>query len=174
MELQNSKSWQYFEQPTEEQLDAFFEGGPASTSGVPDGKLRAKRALPFYLGRLEKLVGTKGFAVGTEFSLADALIYNTFGEILKDNEAHEKVPQFRREPFGDAARMAAEFAPILGGAPAARTAPALAESTLRIESIPCLLLLLLPQPTNQPTTQPNAESASTQGEQVVVFSSGVV
>ena len=105
MELQNSKSWQYFEQPTEEQLDAFFAGGPASTSGVPDGKLRAKRALPFYLGRLEKLVGTKGFAVGTEFSLADALIYNTFGEILKDNEAHEKVPQFRREPFGDAARM---------------------------------------------------------------------
>lgn len=105
LELQNAKGWQYFDKPTEEQLVAFFEGGPASTSGVPDGQQRAKRALPFYLGRLEQLVGTEGFAVGAEFSLADALIYNVFGETLKDSEAHEKVPQFRRVPFGDAARM---------------------------------------------------------------------
>lgn len=69
-------------------------------------KTRSTRALPFYLGRLEQLVGTDGFAVGSQFSLADAIIYNTFGETLKDNEAYEKVPQYRREPGGDAARMA--------------------------------------------------------------------
>jgi len=105
LELQNAKGWAYFDEPTEQQLVAFFEGGPASTSGVPDAEQRSKRALPFFLGRLEQLVGTEGFAVGTQFSLADALIYNAFGENLKDSEAHEKVPQYRREPFGDAARM---------------------------------------------------------------------
>merc|ERR1712025_1287164 len=102
--------WAYFEKPTEEQLDAFFDGGPAGTSGRADATQRSKRSLPFFLGRLEHLVGKNGFAVGSQFSLADALIFNTFGETLKDNEAHEKVPQYRREPGADGARMAKALA----------------------------------------------------------------
>ena len=109
-ELEASKGWAYFDKPTEEQLVAFFDGGSTDTSGQADMKTRSSRALPFYLGRLERLVGTEGFAVGSQFSLADALIYNTFGETLKDNEANESVPKYRREPGGDGARMAKALA----------------------------------------------------------------
>jgi len=103
-ELKDSAPWGYFDTPTEEQLVEFFESGPTGASGPADMKLRSKRRLGFYLARLESLVGSDGFAVGTRFSLADALIYFMFGETLKDDEAKETVAQHKREPLCSAAR----------------------------------------------------------------------
>ena len=45
--------------------------------------------LNWYMGRIERLVGTSGFAVGSKISLADISFYNIFGETLLDSEAPE-------------------------------------------------------------------------------------
>ena len=58
--------------PTEEALTAFFDDATAAdTTGAADRSAYAKRALRWFLGRIEVVVGANGFAVGNKFSLAD-------------------------------------------------------------------------------------------------------
>jgi len=71
--------------------DAWF------TSPVPT-KREEPRHLLWYLQFLEKVVGADGFAVGGKVSLADAVIYNKFGEDASEVKGGG--------PFGDAAAMA--------------------------------------------------------------------
>ena len=57
------------------------------------------------MGRLEQLVGADGFAVGGKLSLADLLLYKTFGETLDIKDAKDPaLPAHRREPFASFAR----------------------------------------------------------------------
>lgn len=90
----------YGKEPTEEELDAFFLGGSNDKSPAPaDMSTRSERRLPWWLSRIESALGDKGYAVGSKLSLADVLLYNTFAEVLKDDEAVEGLPQWKREPF---------------------------------------------------------------------------
>merc|ERR1712150_8008 len=104
VDLKSAIPWGYGETPTEKQLTAFFDEGPTDSSGPADATQRSKRGLKWFAGRLNKLVGSDGFAVGSDYSLADALIYNAFGETLKDSEANPGIPQCRREPYGSTVR----------------------------------------------------------------------
>jgi glutathione S-transferase len=57
------------------------------------------------MGRIERVLGTEGFAVGSKLSLADVLLYNTFADYLRDEEANADLPSFRRYPFASKERM---------------------------------------------------------------------
>jgi glutathione S-transferase len=73
---------------------------------------QGKRALPYYLQALEKCLGN-GFAVGSSFSMADAVIYNKFGENCKTKGLFGDADS---QPFGDAAKTEAaltKYAPKL-------------------------------------------------------------
>lgn len=95
----------YGVEPTTEVLDSWFDTGATDASPAPaDGSARDTRFLGWWMGRIEAVVGSGGIAVGDKISLADVLIYNTFAEHLKDDEAAEGVAKFRREPFGSKAR----------------------------------------------------------------------
>lgn len=93
----------YGQEPSAESLDKWFDGGATDTSGPAVGADRSNRFLSWFMGRMEATLGSEGFAVGNKLSLADVLIYETFAEFLKDEEAGD-LPQFRRESFCSKAR----------------------------------------------------------------------
>lgn len=95
--------------PTEEFFDTWFNGGANDVDGQADGEKRSQRYLTWYSGRLEKILGNNGFAVGDRLSLADVYIYVVFGDYLKPEEAAEDVPDYRRGPFGSKERMDAKL-----------------------------------------------------------------
>lgn len=49
------------------------------------------------------LIGPRGYAVGSQFTLADIIIYNAFGDVLSAAE-NPGVPPHIREPFGSLSR----------------------------------------------------------------------
>ena len=91
------------QEPSAEALDKWFDGGATDISGYAVGADRSNRFLSWWMGRIEATLGSEGFAVGNKLSLADVLIYETFAEYLKDEEAGD-LPKFRRESFCSKAR----------------------------------------------------------------------
>lgn len=121
--------------PTAEVLEKWFNTGATDASPAPaDRAGMSERFLQWWMGRIEHVVGSNGFAVGTKISLADVLIYNTFAEFLKPEEAKEGVAQYRREPFGSKARTDAALQSARDSLPSAR--PWLATPTSRSTSLP--------------------------------------
>lgn len=100
----------YGTDPTPEALEKWFDTGATDVTGPAVGADRATRFLKWWMGRIEAVLGTNGFAVGNKLSLADVLIYNVFGETLREEEAKEGVPAWRRGPMTDAARVEAALA----------------------------------------------------------------
>lgn len=92
---------------TKRELDLWFEGGATDTEGHALDECKSKRYLTWWMGRIEHTVGAHGFAVGTQLSLADLLLYNTFAETetLRDECCAEGGGLWRRGPMGDQARM---------------------------------------------------------------------
>jgi glutathione S-transferase len=74
---------------------------------------QGKRQIPYYLQALEKCLGSNGFSVGSSFSMADAVIYNKFGERCMTKGLFGAPDS---QPFGDAAKteaVLAKYAPKL-------------------------------------------------------------
>ena len=93
----------YGQEPSQEQLDLWFNGGAEDQSPEPaDMKTRNSRMMRWWCGRLEYIVG-KQFVIGDSITLADVLLYCTFIDYLKEDEA-EGVAAYRRYPFGSKAR----------------------------------------------------------------------
>ena len=84
----------YGSEPSEEALEKWFYGGAKDSIGTADGSQRSARFLNWWLGRIEVVVGSEGYTVGSKISLADILIYNAFGEYLKSTEAPEGMAQY--------------------------------------------------------------------------------
>ena len=83
-------------EPSEETLATFFDSEEATDyEGPADGSKRSGRQLKWFVGRMEKLVGDDGFAIGGKLSLADVLLYNTFAD---------KLDEGKGEPFTSSAR----------------------------------------------------------------------
>jgi glutathione S-transferase len=91
-------------EPTEENLELWFNGGAKDVTGTADGQGASTRYLTWWAGRIEAILGTDGFAVGGKLSLADVLLYYLFAETLADDQAAPDFPNFRKEPFGSKAR----------------------------------------------------------------------
>lgn len=96
--------------PTAEALDKWFDGGAKDTSGPADMATRATRYLPWYMARIEAILGDAGHAVGTKLSLADVLIHNMFAEFVKDEECGPTFKDFNKGAFSDKARTDAAVA----------------------------------------------------------------
>lgn len=96
--------------PTPESLEKWFETGATDITGPAVGADRSTRYMKWWLGRIEAVLGNNGFAVGNKLSLADVLMYNIFGETLRDEEAKESAPIWRRTPMSDAAHVEAALA----------------------------------------------------------------
>lgn len=97
-------------EPTEEHLIKWFESGSSDVSGVAIEDGQGTRYLKWYMGRIENVLGTNGFAVGDRLSLADVVLYYAFGEHLKEGEAREGLGASRKYPFGSKERMDAALA----------------------------------------------------------------
>ena len=68
-----------------EDKDKFFDDETACDfAGVADRDARPARAMKWYAGRLNNIVGDGGCAVGGKISLADVMIYACF-KVIKDN-----------------------------------------------------------------------------------------
>lgn len=101
----------YGAEPSDEQLDKWFNSGVEDASPAPaDMSKRSERMFKWWTGRIEAVVGEGGFAVGGAISLADVLIYYAFAEFLRDEEALPTMAQFRREAFCSKARTDARLA----------------------------------------------------------------
>lgn len=77
--------------------DAWF-----TTSAQAGDEDRGNRQLAWYLSKLEKVLGKQGFAVGTSFSMADAVIYNKFADRATTKGLFGSTDS---QPMGDAARL---------------------------------------------------------------------
>lgn len=91
--------------PEIEAADKWFDTGADDVSGTADSSKRSSRFLKWWMGRIENSLASTGFAVGNKLSLADIQLYYTFAETLRDNEAPEGMAQWKKEPFGDKARV---------------------------------------------------------------------
>jgi len=91
-------------EPSAEKLNDWFDGGATDVAGTADRAGHSTRYAQWWMGRIEATLGNNGFAVGDRLSLADVLLYNTFGEHLRADEAKDDFPQHRREAFGSKAR----------------------------------------------------------------------
>jgi glutathione S-transferase len=100
----------YGSEPTPEQMDTWFNQGSTDLTGNAERAGYSTRYLKWWMGRMENVMGTKGYAVGDKLSLADVLLYNAFGEHLKDSEAAEGVTASRRGAFGSKERTDAALA----------------------------------------------------------------
>ena len=88
----------YGSEPNEENLDKWFNSGSDDVSPNPATmNTRKERYMKWWCNRIEYLLGEE-YAIGSRLSLGDLLIYNTFAEYLREEEA-ENIPQYRREPF---------------------------------------------------------------------------
>jgi len=94
---------------TEEQENKWFDEGATDSTGTAVRDGYSTRYLTWWLGRIENALGNHGFAVGSNLSLADVLLYNIFAEVLRPEEAGE-VAEFKRAPFGNLARTQAKLA----------------------------------------------------------------
>lgn len=100
-----------YTEPTEEQLDTWYNTGAEDVKGRADMTKRPERRLKWWAGRIEANVGEGGFAVGSALSLADVLLYNVFMETLPEEQCQPGVPAFRKGPFaGSTSRMQAALA----------------------------------------------------------------
>lgn len=97
-------------EPKEEELAKWFDGGATDFTGPADRAGHSTRFLKWWLNRIEATLGDQGFAVGTKLSLADVALYNVFAEYLKDTEAAEGTPSWRKEAFCSKARTDAAVA----------------------------------------------------------------
>lgn len=86
-------------EPTAEVITKWFESGATDSTGPADSSQRSARFLTWWMGRLETVVGSDGFAVGSKLSLADVLIYNSFAEHLTAAELPSGTPAWKGEPF---------------------------------------------------------------------------
>ena len=91
-------------EPTAENMDAWFDQGATDVTGPADRAGASTRYLTWFMGRIEQVLGTDGFAVGGKLSLADVLIYYSLFETLGDDHCNPDTPQYKREPFGSKAR----------------------------------------------------------------------
>jgi glutathione S-transferase len=91
----------YGQCPTEEQLDEWYTGGATDIDGPANPAGKDRRYAIWYFGRIEKLLGTSGFAVGSQLSLADVLIYNLLAESLSPEQADSSVPAWKCGAFGN-------------------------------------------------------------------------
>jgi hypothetical protein len=92
--------------PTTDTLDKWFAGGATETAGIAQG--RGERYLSWFMGRLETIVGGNGRAIPSVsgLTLADVLIYNAFGETLRESEsALSKENSYKAEPYYSSERM---------------------------------------------------------------------
>jgi len=97
----------YGNTPAEDELNTWFDTGATDSNGPADMKARKSRFLKWYVGRIENCItGSDGYAVGSDLSLADLLIYNMFAEVLAEGEAADSVKgvKWRREPFASLER----------------------------------------------------------------------
>lgn len=97
--------------PTEEALAAFFDDASAAdASGVADRSTASKRALRWFLGRIEAVVGAHGpFAVGSKLSLADVQLFYVLGDVVASTPENAGSAH-RLEPFSSAKRVNAVLA----------------------------------------------------------------
>jgi glutathione S-transferase len=98
----------YGTEPSAEVLDKWFDTGATDVSGPADRAGYSTRFLTWWMGRIEACLGDN-FAVGGKLSLADVLMYNTFAEYLKPEEAAADTPAWKREVFGSKDRMDAKL-----------------------------------------------------------------
>jgi len=97
-------------EPTSENLEKWFEQGATDSTGPADRAGHSTRFLTWWLGRIEAVLGSEGFAVGNKLSLADVQLFFVLGEYLREDEAAADFPQWKREPFGSKARTDAILA----------------------------------------------------------------
>ena len=112
-ELNNawSKLVPYGTAPTDESFAAFFDEAAApDVSGVAVRSTQPKRGFCWFVGRIERLVGSNGFAVGSKLSLADVLLFRLLADVVPADAANEKEAAHRREPFGSVTRVNAALA----------------------------------------------------------------
>jgi len=89
------KLYPYSEEPVAGWEAAWFDK-PA------EAKERKDRALKWFLSRIETQVGKDGYVLNGKFSLADAVLYNTLGEVCKnltEKDYMGKVNTWRYHPF---------------------------------------------------------------------------
>lgn len=96
--------------PTAENLDLWFDGGAKDVTGAAVSADKSTRYLTWWMGRIEAVLGSGGFAVGDKLSLADVMLYYLFFETLTDENCAPDFPQSRREPFGSKERTDALLA----------------------------------------------------------------
>jgi glutathione S-transferase len=95
----------YGVQPTDENWDQWFTGGATDITGPALRDGQSSRYAYWYFSRIEQMLGSHGYAVGNQLSLADILIYNSFAEELKEEEAAgPQVAAWRYGPFGNKKR----------------------------------------------------------------------
>ena len=98
-------------EPTAEAFAAFFDETAApDLAGVAVRATQPKRNLCWFVGRMERLVGAKGYAVGSALSLADVLIFRVLADVVPADAINEKEPAWKREPFASLARVNAVLA----------------------------------------------------------------
>jgi len=103
----------YGQEPTEENLDLWFDGGATDFEGVADITKRSQRFLTWWMGRLERQLpssSSPSYAVGSSTTLADVAIHDLFLNYLEKDDASDSVQKWVREPFGDKARTDALLA----------------------------------------------------------------
>jgi glutathione S-transferase len=91
-------------EPTEDQLNTWFDTGSTDASGAADRAGYATRYLQWWLGRIENSLGSKGFAVGDKLSLADLYLYNALAEHLSEEQAKEGLSASRKAAFASKER----------------------------------------------------------------------
>jgi len=98
----------YGQEPTEELLTKWFTTGAEDMSPENAASTgRSERFAKWWFGRIESTLTSSQFAVGNSISLADVVIYNTFAELLKDDECPTGFADYRKQPFGNASLTAA-------------------------------------------------------------------
>ena len=90
-------------EPSAETLTTWFEGGADDVAGAAVGANRSTRYATWYLGRIEAVLGSNGFAVGGKLSLADVLLFNLLADNLTDETAPADTPSWKKETFGSKA-----------------------------------------------------------------------
>lgn len=93
----------YGVEPTDEMLDKWFTGGSVDVTGTAARDGQSTRYATWWMSRIETILDSNGFAIGSKISYADVLMYFVFAEELKESEANN-VPPFRRVPFGSKER----------------------------------------------------------------------
>lgn len=96
------------QEPTAHALALWFEGGAQDVSGHAVTENRHQRYLTWWMGRIERSIdGSGGFAVGSQLTLADLLLYNSFAETetMKEEHCAEEGGSWRRGPMGDQRRL---------------------------------------------------------------------